>query len=133
MQSGVRRRDFITVLGVAALTTLLLWKPVVAADPIIFEIVSAQSDFDQRTGRPVVIIRLKDQRPFTKLEAEKQVLRTAELRVDGAAIFKTVIRETPYVGAFQISGSTIGEMQELQARLSRAVDAGRRLELPIVD
>jgi preprotein translocase subunit SecD len=133
MQSGVRRRDFITVLGVAALTTLLLWKPVVAADPIIFEIVSAQSDFDQRTGRPVVIIRLKDQRPFTKLEAEKQVLRTAELRVDGAAIFKTVIREPPYVGAFQISGSTIGEMQELQARLSRAVDAGRRLELPIVD
>src|SRR5262245_30286325 len=132
MKSGMRRRDFITVLGGAALTTLLT-KAVLAADSFIFEVISAQSDLDQQTGRLTVIIRLKDQRPFTKLEAEKQVLRTAELRVDGAAIFKTVIREPPYVGAFQISGSTIGEMQELQARIRRAVEAGSRLELAIVD
>ena len=132
MKSGMRRRDFIAVLGGAVLTTLLT-KAVLAADSFLFEVISAQSDLDQQTGRIFVIIRLKDQRRFTKLEAEKQVLRTAELRVDGAAIFKTVIREPPYVGAFQISGSTIGEMQELQARIRRAVEAGSRLELAIVD
>jgi hypothetical protein len=34
MKSDMRRRDFIAVLGVAALTTLL-WKAGLAADPII--------------------------------------------------------------------------------------------------
>ena len=104
-----------------------------AADPFIFEIISAQPGFDQRTGQPIVSINLKEQRPFTKFEAEKQVLRTMEVRVDGTAIFKAVIREPPYIGALQISGLTIDEMQELQARISRAVEAGNRLELAIVD
>ena len=78
-------------------------------------------------------IELKDQRPFTKLEAEKQVGRTVELRVDGTAIFRTIFREPPYVGALKISGSTIDEVHELQARISRAVQAGSRLELAVVD
>jgi preprotein translocase subunit SecD len=129
--SGMRRRDFIRVLGSAALTTLL-WKAVLAADPIIFEIVSAQPDFDQRTGQPIVTIRLKNQRPFTKLESEKQVFRTAELRVDGTVILKGVIREPLLSGALPIS-VTIDEMQKLQARIASAVAAGSRLELAIVD
>jgi preprotein translocase subunit SecD len=129
--SGLTRRVFITVLGGAALTTLLC-KAVFAADPIIFEIISAQSDVDQRTGQPVVIIRLKEQRPFTKLEAEKQVFRTGELRVDGTAILKRVIREPLLSGTLQVSGS-IDEMQELQARIGRALETGSRLEFAIVD
>jgi preprotein translocase subunit SecD len=128
----LKRREFITLLGGAVATTLLR-KAALAADPSIFEIISAQPGLDQRTGQPIVSIRLKDQRPFTRLEAEKQVLRTLELRVDGTAIFKTVIREPPYVGAFQISGSRIDEMHELQAGISRAVEAGSKLELAIVD
>ena len=128
----LKRREFITLLGGAVATTLLR-KAVLAADPFIFEIISAQPGFDQPTGQPIVSIRLKDQKPFTRLEAEKQVLRTLELRVDGTAIFKAVIREPPYVGALQISGATIDEMHELQARISRAVEAGSRLELAIVD
>ena len=75
----MKRREFITVIGGATLTALL-WKAVLAADPIIFEIISAQSDIDERTGQPCVSIRLKDQRPFTKLEAEKQVFRTGTSR-----------------------------------------------------
>jgi len=113
--------------------TTLLRKAVLAADLFIFEIISVQPDLDQRTGQPIVSIRLKDQRPFTKSEAEKQVRRTFELRVDGAAIFKSVIREPPYVGALQISGSTIDETYELEARITRAVKAGSRLEFAIVD
>ena len=128
----LKRREFIAVLGAAVATTLLR-KAVLAADLLIFEIISVQPDLDQRTGQPIVSIRLKDQRPFTKSEAEKQVRRTFELRVDGAAIFKAVIREPPYVGALQISGSTIDETYELEARITRAVKAGSRLEFAIVD
>jgi hypothetical protein len=80
-----------------------------------------------------VTISLKDRRPFTKSEAETQVGRTFELCVDGAAIFKAVIREPPYIGTLQISGSTIDETYELQARITRAVKAGSSLELAIVD
>jgi preprotein translocase subunit SecD len=128
----LKRWEFITLLGGAVATTLLR-KVVLAADSFIFEIISVEAGLDQRTGRPIVSVRLKDQEPFTRFEAEKQVLRTMELRVDGTAIFKAVVREPPYVGALQISGSTIDEMLELQARISRAVEAGGRLELAIVD
>ena len=128
----LKRREFIALLGGLVATTLLR-KAVLAADLFIFEIISVQPDLDRRTGQPIVSIRLKDQRPFTRSEAEKQVLRTLELRVDGTVIFKAVIREPLYVGALQISGSTIDEMRELEARISRAVKAGSRLELAIVN
>src|SRR5258708_38359846 len=127
----LKRREFIALLGGLVATTLLR-KAVLAADLFIFEIISVQPDLDRRTGQPIVSIRLKDQRPFTKSEAEKQVRRTFELRVDGAAIFKSAIREPPYVGALQISGSTIDETYELEARITRAGKAGRRLEFAIV-
>jgi hypothetical protein len=128
----MKRRDLITLLGGAVATTLL-GKAVLAADPFIFEIISAQRGFDQRTGQPIVSIELKDQRPFTKLEAEKQVGRTLELRVERTAIYRTIFREPPYVGALKIFGSTIDEVRELQARISQAVEAGSRLELAVVD
>jgi preprotein translocase subunit SecD len=128
----MNKRELFTLLGGVVATTLL-GKAVLAADLFIFEIISAQSGFDQRTGQPIVGIELKDQRPFTRLEAEKQVGRTVELRVDGTAIFRTIFREPPYVGALTISGATIDEGRELQARISRAVQAGGRLELAVVD
>jgi preprotein translocase subunit SecD len=125
----VKRREFITLLGGAALTTLPR-KAARAADSIIFEIISAQSDVDERTGRPIVSIRLKEQRPFTVSEAGKQVGRTAELRVDGVAISKAVIREPLASGSIKIWGPAI---DELQARIRDAVEAGSRLEFAIVD
>jgi hypothetical protein len=116
----LKKREFITLLGGAVATTLLR-KAVLAADPLIFEIISVQADLDQRTGQPTVSIRLKDQRPFTRLEAEKQVLRTLELRVDGTAIFKAVIRDPPYVGALflaQTGGSLRrGDMSAIGGQL----------------
>jgi hypothetical protein len=127
-----KKRELFTLLGGAVATTLL-GKAVLAAGLFVFEIISAQPGFDQRTGQPIVSIGLKDQRPFTKLEAEKQVGRTLELRVGGTAIFRTIFREPPYVGALKISGSTIDEVHELQARISRAVEAGSRLELAVVN
>jgi hypothetical protein len=128
----MKKRELFTLLD-GAVATALLGKAVLAADLLIFEVISAHPGFDQRTGQPIMSIELKDQRPFTKLEAEKQVGRTVELRVDGTAIFRTIFREPPYVGALKISGSTIDEVHELQARISRAVQAGSRLELAVVD
>ena len=128
----MKKRELFAVLGGAVATTLL-GKAVLAADPFIFEIISAQPGFDRRTGQPIVSIELKDRRPFTRVDAEKQVGRTLELRIDGTAIFRTIFREPPYVGAFTIRGSTIDEVHELQARISRAVEAGSRLELAFVD
>jgi hypothetical protein len=128
----MKKRELLTLLG-GAVATMLVRIAVVAADPVIFEIISAQPGFDQRTGQPIVRITLKEQRPFPKVEAVKQIGRTLELRVDGTAIFRTILREPPYVGALEITGSTTDEVRELQARVSRAVEAGSRLELAVVD
>jgi preprotein translocase subunit SecD len=128
----MRRREFVTLLAGTAVSALLR-KAALAADTFIFEVVSAQPGFDDRTGRPIVNIRLSNERPFTKLEAEKQVLRTAEIRIDGTVIYKAVIREPFYVGALQISGTKIDEIHELQTRITRAVEAGSQLVLAIVD
>jgi hypothetical protein len=45
----LKRREFIALLGAAVVTTLLR-KAVLAADLLIFEIISVQPDLDQRTG-----------------------------------------------------------------------------------
>ena len=127
----MKKRELFTLLD-GAVATALLGKAVLAADLLIFEVISAHPGFDQRTGQPIVTIRLKNQRPFTKLESEKQVFRTAELRVDGTVILKGVIREPLLSGALPIS-VTIDEMQKLQARIASAAAAGSRLELAIVD
>ena len=112
----------------ALIAALILFTSPIAADPA-FEVVSVSREFDQRAGRPVLNIRLKEQRPFTRSEAEKQVLRKFELRIDGKTIIRAVIREPVYIGALRFWGFAAEDAEQIE----RAFKAGRKLEFTIVD
>ena len=86
-------------------------KAATAAEQLILEVASAQTDFDRRSGQLIVKIELKEKRPFTRLVAEQQVARTMQLRVNGEVILSGVIREPLYAGVIEISGPAISEAQ----------------------
>jgi preprotein translocase subunit SecD len=117
------RRCLLCLLGVAAIFQIAT----AAAEPIMFDIAQAEVAYDQRTGEPLVSFR------FTPASARKfaeftlqNVGHPAEMRVDGKALSRPVIREPIMGGNGQISGHlSVQEARDLAARLS----SGTQLEI----
>jgi preprotein translocase subunit SecD len=114
--SGLAHALWVWTLGIAVLASIA----VVAADPLVLEVVSAKAGFDQRTKEPIVSYKLTESsaRSFADLTAQN-VGRKTELRVDGRVIMKPVIREPILGGSGQLSGSlTLDEAKDIAERLS---------------
>jgi preprotein translocase subunit SecD len=106
-----------TIFGIAA----------VKAEPLMFDVARAEAGFDQRTGEPVVSFRFTEEsaRRFALFTAQN-VGHAAEVRVDGKALSRPVIREPILGGSGQIMGHfSAREVQDLAARLS----SGTKLEI----
>jgi preprotein translocase subunit SecD len=93
---------------------------IAAAQPLLLEVQTAEAEFDQRTGQPIVTFRLTadSARRFAAF-TQNNVGRAAEFRVDGRTLMKPVIREPILGGTGQISASlTVEQAKALAARLS---------------
>jgi preprotein translocase subunit SecD len=109
-----------TILGIAA----------AAAEPLLFDIAQAEVAYDQRTGEPVVSFRFTPDsaRKFAEF-TRRNVGHPAEMRVDGKALSRPVIREPILGGSGQISSHfSVPQAQDLAARLT----GGTKLEIEAV-
>jgi preprotein translocase subunit SecD len=101
-----------------------------AAEPLLLDITQASAEADARTGEPIVAFRLASGswRKWVQF-TQANVGHVIELRVDGKALSRPVIRE-PILQPFgQISGHfTLQEAKDLAARLS----SGTKLEVEAV-
>ena len=126
----------------AGLAGLFLWSLLLIAiaastgyafgQPLLLEIEKAEASFDQRTGEPIMTIKLskKSAKAFGEFTS-KNLGRPAELRVDGKTVAKPVTREPILGGGFQISGSfTAGDAKALAAQLSTG---NAKIEVEVVD
>jgi preprotein translocase subunit SecD len=113
----------------AGLSGLFLWLALAisiaaaSAQPLLLEVDKAQAAFDQRTGAPVVSVRLSQAsaKAFAAL-TQKSIGRVMAFRVDGKVVMKPVIREPVVGGSFQISGNlTTNDVKRLAAQLSSGV------------
>jgi preprotein translocase subunit SecD len=103
---------------------------VARAEPLIFDVAKAELAYDQRTSEPIVSFRFTadSARKFAEFTAQN-IGRPAEIRVDGKALARPVIREPILGGAGQISGHfSEPEARNLAARLS----AGAKIEIEAV-
>jgi preprotein translocase subunit SecD len=104
---------------------------IASAQPLLLEVSHAEVINDARTNAPVVAFRLSDasRRLFAVFTTEN-VGRMVEIRVDGKAFTRPVIREPILGGAGQISGmSSVKEATDVAARLSAGTG---RLEIEAV-
>src|SRR5436190_2839718 len=89
-----------------ALSAALFVATIASAEPLIVELESATTGFDQRTGKPVLNIRLKDSfRRVFAIFSGNNVGRKVQLRVDGNVLHSSVIREPLLGGSFQLAAS----------------------------
>ena len=103
-----------------ALSAALFVATIASAEPLIVELESATTGFDQRTGKPVLNIRLKDSfRRVFAIFSGNNVGRKVQLRVDGNVLHSSVIREPLLGGSFQLSGISLEEAQAMADALSR--------------
>jgi SecD/SecF fusion protein len=101
-----------------------------AAEPLVLDIAKAELAYDQRTGEPIVSFRFTPDsgQRFAEFTAQN-VGHMTEIRVDGRALTRIVIREPILGGAGQISGHfSVPEAQGLAARLS----TGTQVEIEAV-
>jgi preprotein translocase subunit SecD len=119
------RRDIKAVLpGLLFSSTLgiaLIVATVAVAEPIAIEVISATAGSDQRTGEPIVLIKMSTAsgRLFGDLTS-KCVGCKVLLRVDGQALVSAVIREPILAGSVQISDRsfTVEQTKEMAERIS---------------
>jgi hypothetical protein len=111
----------------ALVAATILCVATATAEPLLFDIAAAEVAFDQRTGEPVVSFRFTPDSARKFAEFTRQnVGHPAEMRVDGKALSRPVIREPILGGSGQISSHfTEQEARDLAARLT----AGTRLEI----
>jgi preprotein translocase subunit SecD len=104
---------------------------VATAAPLALEVAGATASLDQRINEPIISIRLTaaSGRSFGELTAAN-VGKAVEVRVDGKAVMKPIIREPILGGTLMISGGfTIAEARDIAGRLT----AGRaRIEVEVV-
>ena len=109
---------------------LVFFTAAIAADPLIIEVASARVVPDQRTGELVLTLGAREPKRFSKSEGEKHVARRAEVRIDGLAILRSVVREPLWgTSGLQVRGFPVDELEAVV----RAVEAGSRVEMAIVD
>jgi SecD/SecF fusion protein len=110
---------------------LLCAAPWSAAAPLLLEVTRATAGFDQRTNEPIISIALSDasKRAFGELTAAN-VGSKMELRIDGKAVMKPVIRDPILGGMVQVSGGfTANEARDIAGRLSAG---SAKIEVEIV-
>jgi preprotein translocase subunit SecD len=119
-------------LSVAAFIALFVITPCVA-EPLTLEVSWARAEYDQRTGRPVLILSLTgvSKEAFYYLSLNN-IGRRAEVRIDGKVILTPAIREPISAGTIQISGAdlTNERIKQLVGELSKS---NVRVEIDIVD
>jgi preprotein translocase subunit SecD len=118
------------MLGSALAAATILQVAAAAAEPLMFDIAQAEVGYDQRNGEPVVSFRFTPDsaRKFAQFTA-RNVGHAAEMRVDGKAYSRPVIREPIMGGSGQIAGHlSVQDAKDLAARLS----AGAQLEIEAV-
>jgi preprotein translocase subunit SecD len=124
------RRGFIAV---CALFLASLWSIGSAtAEPLVLEIARATTGLDQRTGKPIVnvVLREASKRAFDRFTSGK-VGSKMELRVNGQVLSTAVLREPLLSESFQISGDfSVDETNAMAGRLSTP---GVRIEIEFVD
>ena len=100
--------------------------------PLRLQIASAAPIIDERTKEPAVTFRLTERsgRLFAEFTGNN-IGRTIEIRIDGKAVMRPIIREPILGGSVQITGGfTLQEAKELADRLSSGA-AG--VEAEVVD
>jgi preprotein translocase subunit SecD len=113
----------ICLLGVATIVQVA----VAAAESLMFDVVQAEAAHDQRTGEPIVSYRFTPEsaRIFAEFTL-RNLGHPVEMRVDGRALARPVIREPILQGAGQISG----HLSEQEARdIAAGLSAGTKLEI----
>jgi preprotein translocase subunit SecD len=103
------------VLAILSLCIVPAW-----ADPLALRVTRAEVAYDQRTGEPVVTMVFDEasRRLFADFTA-RNVGKAMELRVDGRAVMKPVIREPITGGVGQIAGGlTVQQAREMAERLA---------------
>jgi preprotein translocase subunit SecD len=101
------------------------------ADPLALRVTRAEVGYDQRTGEPVVSMAFDEasKRLFADFTA-RNFGKAMEIRVDGRAISKPVIREPILGGTGQIAGGfTAAQAREMAERLSTGA-AKLEVEVP---
>ena len=100
--------------------------------PLRLQIEQASPGFDERTKEPIVTFRLTERsgRMFAEF-TKSNIGRTVEIRIDGKAIMRPIIREPIAGGSVQVSGGfTLNEAKELVDRLN---SGAARVEAEVVD
>jgi preprotein translocase subunit SecD len=110
----------------ASVAALVLLCPPCIAEPLQITVVSASAGTDERSGRPVLNIRLADEsrKPFAAL-SEAQIGHPVEMRIDGKSVAKPVMREPITGGVLQITMDSMEEARQLADKLSH----GSRVEV----
>jgi preprotein translocase subunit SecD len=106
--------------GALSVAILLLSIVSAWADPLTLRITRAEVGYDQRTGERIIKIVFHEasKQLFADLTA-RNLGKAMELRVDGRAVVKSVIREPILGGSVQISGGfTVEQAREIAERLS---------------
>jgi preprotein translocase subunit SecD len=100
--------------------------------PLRLQIASAAPIFDDRTNEPAVTFRLTERsgRLFAEFTGNN-IGRTIEIRIDGKAVMRPIIREPILGGSVQITGGfTVKDAKELADRLN---GGSARVEAEVVD
>jgi preprotein translocase subunit SecD len=101
------------------------------AQPLRLEVEKAEAAFDQATGTPIVTVWISkaSTKAFGALTAGN-IGRPMEIRIDGKAVMKPVIREPILGNSFQVSGRlTVDDVRRIAAQLSTGAS---RIEVEIV-
>lgn len=118
-------------LSIAGFVALFLITPCFA-EPLTLEVSKARAEYDQRTGRPILILSLAgvSKQAFYYLSLNN-IGRRAEIRMDGKVILTPAFREPISAGTIQISGAdlTNERIKELVGELSKP---NVRVEIDII-
>ena len=122
---GYARQAFFAAIGGLCLATASI------AEPLAIEVTSASAGYDQRGGRPTLVIRLAESSQQAVLAlSSHNIARKLQLRIDEKPVLTSVIRE-PLGGSIQITGDDLStqRINELVEALSKS---GIRVEVDIV-
>ena len=100
--------------------------------PLRLQIASAAPIIDERTKEPTITFRLTERsgRLFAEFTANN-IGRTIEIRIDGKAVMRPIIREPILGGSVQITGGfTLQDAKDLADRLN---SGAARVEVEVVD
>jgi preprotein translocase subunit SecD len=101
-----------------------------AGEVLLIEVKVADARIDPRTGQSIIFIKVTEESKRLMAEmTQKNIGRATELRVDGRALMKPVIREPLLAGVFEITGGfNLNEAKDIAQRLS----SGTKIEVELV-